>query len=77
MTTIAQPDAILSVDDTRFDEAIERWFRQRLELQPEWATYLGIHEHDHRLSPGGRDGIEQDIAFTNAAMAAMETFDPA
>ena len=77
MTTIAQPDAILSVDDTRFDDAIERWFRQRLELQPEWATYLGIHEHDHRLSPGGRDGIEQDIAFTNAAMAAMETFDPA
>jgi uncharacterized protein (DUF885 family) len=77
MTTIARPDAILSVDDTRFDEAIERWFRQRLELQPEWATYLGIHEHDHRLSPGGREGIEQDIAFTNAAVAAMETFDPA
>ncbi|MGH2463526.1 MAG: DUF885 domain-containing protein [Candidatus Limnocylindria bacterium] len=77
MTTIAQPDATLSAEDTRFDEAIERWFRQRLELQPEWATYLGIHEHDHRLSPGGRDGIEQDIAFTRAAMSAMETFDRA
>ncbi|MGH2489370.1 MAG: DUF885 domain-containing protein [Candidatus Limnocylindria bacterium] len=76
MTAIAEADATLSAEDTRFDEAIERWFRERLELQPEWATYLGIHEHDHRLSPGGRDGIEQDIAFTRAAVDAMQAFDP-
>jgi uncharacterized protein (DUF885 family) len=76
MTAIAQPDAILTAEDTRFDELVERWFRERLELQPEWATYLGIHEHDHRLSPGGQEGIERDIAFTTAAMAAMETFNP-
>jgi uncharacterized protein (DUF885 family) len=76
MTTIAAPDDARTAEDTRFDEVIQRWFDDRLELQPEWATYLGIHRHDHRLSPGGRDGIEADVAFTNAAIAAMETFDP-
>jgi uncharacterized protein (DUF885 family) len=76
MTTIARPDAAQTAEDTRFDEAIERWFRERLQIQPEWATYLGIHEHDHRLSLGGRDGIDEDIAFTRAAVAAMDTFGP-
>jgi uncharacterized protein (DUF885 family) len=76
MTTIARPDAAQTAEDTRFDEVIERWFRERLQIQPEWATYLGIHDHDHRLSLGGRDGIDEDIAFTRAATAAMDTFDP-
>lgn len=76
MTTITAPDAVRTDEDTRFDEVIQRWFEDRLELQPEWATYLGRHEHDHRLSPGGRDGIEADVAFTRSAIAAMETFDP-
>jgi len=74
MTTIAKPDAAMTAEDVRFDEVIERWFRERLELQPELASYLGIHEYDDRLSPGGREGIEKDIAFTKAALAAMDTF---
>jgi uncharacterized protein (DUF885 family) len=75
VTTVAQPDMTLTAEDTRFDEWVARWFRERLELQPEWATYLGIHDHDHRLSPGGREGIEAEIAFTRAAVAAMDGFD--
>ena len=77
MTTTIRPDVVTTAEDARFDAVIERWFTERLELQPEWATYLGRHEHDHRLSPGGRDGVEADIAFTRAAAAAMETFNPA
>lgn len=76
MTTITQPEAIATIEDARFDAAIDRWFHNRLQIQPESATYLGIHEHDHRLSLGGRDGIDQEIAFTRDAAAAMETFDP-
>ena len=74
MTTIAKPDAALTAEDVRFDEVIERWFRERLEMQPEWASFLGIHEFDDRLSLGGRDGIAREIAFTKAALAAMDTF---
>jgi uncharacterized protein (DUF885 family) len=77
MTTIVQPEQTMTAEDTRFDETVERWFRERLEIQPEWATYLGIHDHDHRLSAGGRAGIDEEVAFTRAAMAAMETFAPA
>ncbi|HEY7737414.1 MAG TPA: DUF885 domain-containing protein [Candidatus Limnocylindria bacterium] len=76
MTTIAQPDETLTAEDARFDEVVERWLRERLVIQPEWATYLGIHEHDHRLSLGGRDGIDEEVAFTKSAMAAMDTFRP-
>ena len=45
--------------DARFDRTIERWFRQMLELDPEGATYLGVHDHDHRLSDGTREHVEQ------------------
>jgi uncharacterized protein (DUF885 family) len=63
-----------SADDIRFDAAIDRWFRERLQLQPEWATYLGIHEYDHLLSHGGREGVEADIAFTRGAVTTMNSF---
>jgi uncharacterized protein (DUF885 family) len=76
MTAIAQPEQALTAEDARFDEYVESWLRDRLVIQPEWATYLGIHEHDHRLSHGGREGVEEEIAFTKAAMATMETFAP-
>lgn len=61
-------------DDRRFDDTIASWFNDRLRLQPEWATYLGIHDYDDQLSPGGRDGVDQDIAFTRASMDAMRGF---
>jgi uncharacterized protein (DUF885 family) len=77
MTTITAPEEASTAEDARFDEAVQRWFDDRLDLQPEWATYLGIHIHDHRLSPGGREGVEAEVAFTQAAIASMETFDPA
>jgi uncharacterized protein (DUF885 family) len=58
--------------DARFDRMVERWFRQMLEMDPEMATYLGIHDHDHRLADGTRDHIDQQVAFHRAALAEME-----
>ena len=60
--------------DARFDRTIERWFRQMLELDPEGATYLGVHDHDDRLSDGTREHVEQLVAFHRAAVAEMERF---
>lgn len=70
-TTEALTDA-----DARFDRTIERWFRERLALQPELGTYYGIHEHDHRLADGTREQVEAEVAFHRAAVAEMERFDP-
>jgi uncharacterized protein (DUF885 family) len=60
--------------DARFDRAVERWFRGFLELDPEEATYVGVHDHDHRLSGGTREHVEQQAAFHRAAVEEMERF---
>jgi uncharacterized protein (DUF885 family) len=61
--------------DARFDRTIDRWFRDRLALQPELGTYHGIHEHDHRLAGGTREQVEAEVAFHRAAVAEMGRFD--
>ena len=60
--------------DARFDRTVERWFRDMLALDPEEATYLGVHEHDHQLADGTREQVEQQAAFHRAAIAEMERF---
>jgi uncharacterized protein (DUF885 family) len=62
--------------DARFDRAIDRWFRERLRLDPEVATYLGIHEHDGRLGSASREGIAERTAFWRSTLAEMERVDP-
>jgi len=63
--------------DARFDRTADRWFRDQLALRPETATFLGLHEHDAELSPGGRDAIEQQVAFYRRAIDEMSALDPA
>lgn len=61
--------------DARFDRTVERWFRDRLAIQPEMATFLGIHDHDGDLSPGGRDAIDREVAFHERTLDEMAAFD--
>jgi uncharacterized protein (DUF885 family) len=60
--------------DARFDRTIDRWFRERLRLSPETATYLGVHDHDHELSGGGRDQVEREVDFMRQGLAELERF---
>jgi uncharacterized protein (DUF885 family) len=62
--------------DARFDRAIDRWFRERLRLDPEVATYVGIHEHDGRLGSASREGIEEKTDFWRSTLTEMERVDP-
>src|SRR5918996_470062 len=72
-TTLPSPP---SDADARFDRTVERWFRDQLAMQPEYATFFGIHDHDAELSPGDREHIEREVEFHRAALAEMERFDP-
>jgi uncharacterized protein (DUF885 family) len=67
---------VASDADTRFDRTVDRWFRDQLQLHPEYATFFGIHDHDADLPSGGREHVEREIAFHRAALAEMERFDP-
>jgi uncharacterized protein (DUF885 family) len=58
--------------DARFDRTIERWFRDRLAMEPEAATYLGIHDHDDQLSSGSREQVDREVAFLRSAIGELE-----
>lgn len=63
--------------DARFDRTIDRWFRDQLAMRPESATFLGIHDHDGELSPGGRDAVDEEIAFFRRTIDELSAIDPA
>jgi uncharacterized protein (DUF885 family) len=62
--------------DARFDRTIDRWFRDQLAMRPEAATFFGLHEHDGDLSPGGRDAIDEEVAFHERAIGELSAIDP-
>ena len=63
--------------DARFDRTIDRWFRDQLAMRPETATFFGIHDHDGELSPGGRDAVDEEIAFYRRTIDELSGVDPA
>jgi uncharacterized protein (DUF885 family) len=61
--------------EDRFDRTVQRWFRDFLQMDPSLATYVGVHDHDHRLGDGGREEVERRLAFHEGSLAEMERFD--
>ncbi len=62
--------------DARFDRTADRWFKDQLALRPETATFLGLHDRDAELSPGGRDAVDDEVAFYRRAIDEMSALDP-
>lgn len=62
--------------DARFDRTIDRWFRDQLAMHPEWATSLGLHDRDAELPSGGRDAIDEEVAFHRRTIDELSSFDP-
>jgi len=69
--TMAPSDA-----DARFDRTIDRWFRDQLAMRPEVATFFGLHDHDGDLSSGGRDAVDEEIAFYRRTIDELSAIDP-
>ena len=63
---------VTSDANARFDRVVERWFRGMLEMDPEGATYLGVHDHDQELADGSREHVERQIDFHRSSIAEME-----
>jgi uncharacterized protein (DUF885 family) len=61
--------------DARFDRTIDRWFRDQVAMRPETGTFFGLHEHDGVLSSGGRDGIDEEIAFFRRTIEELSAID--
>jgi uncharacterized protein (DUF885 family) len=63
--------------DDRFYDLVERRFRRIVRDHPDFATFIGIHTEDHRLTDGERDAVLGEIAADRAHLAAVEAIDPA
>ena len=61
--------------DARFDRTIDRWFRDQVAMRPETGTFFGLHEHDAELSSGGRDAIDEEIAFFRRTIDELSSLD--
>ena len=57
--------------DDRLYDLVEARFRRRVEDEPTWATYLGIHAWDDRLADTSRERMLDDIAADRAYVATL------
>ena len=72
MTTTMAPSEV----EARFDRTIDRWFRDQLALNPEYATHFGIHDRDGDLAGGGRDVVDEEVAFFRRTIDELSGIDP-
>jgi uncharacterized protein (DUF885 family) len=63
--------------DDRLYDLVEARFRRRVQDEPTWATYLGIHAWDDRLADTSRERMLDDIAADRAYVATLEALDAA
>ncbi len=75
--TRAAPAAEPGQLDDRLYDLVEARFRRRVQDEPTWATYLGIHAWDDRLPDPSRARMLEDIAAERAYVATLEALDPA
>ena len=63
--------------DDRLYDLVEKRFQRLLDDHPSFATFMGIHDHDHELGDGTRDAVESETVAERAHLAAVEAIDPA
>jgi uncharacterized protein (DUF885 family) len=75
--TRAAPAAVPGPLDDTFYDLVEARFRRRVEAEPTWATYLGIHAWDGRLPDPSRERMLEEIEADRADLATLESLDSA
>ena len=73
----AEPAATPGPLDDHFYDLVEERFKRRVEEEPTWATYLGIHAWDDRLPDPSRERMLADIEADRAYVATIEAIDDA
>jgi uncharacterized protein (DUF885 family) len=63
--------------DERLYDLVEDRFRRLLNDHPAFATFVGVHDHDHQLGDGTRDAVLAEIDAERGHLAAVEAIDPA
>jgi uncharacterized protein (DUF885 family) len=64
-------------EDQKFESLAKNYIEGLLTSSPEWATGLGDHRFDARLSDYSRKGIDESRAFTKAYLDSLGGINPA
>jgi len=64
-------------EDQKFESYARNYVEALLTISPEWATMLGDHRFDDRLSDYSRAGVEANRALSLAYLDSLGTLDPA
>ena len=62
-------------EDQKFESLAKNYIDKLLEMKPEWATSLGDHRYDGRLSDYSMAGIEADRTFNRLYLDSLAAVD--
>jgi uncharacterized protein (DUF885 family) len=66
-----------NASERELDALIRKRFEALMRRAPVFATYLGVHEHDHELADGSAAAILADIAAARDFVGRLEALDAA
>jgi len=62
--------------DAQFEAMVADRFAALMARHPGYATFLGLHEHDHELADGSREAILAEMDAARRFLTALEAIDP-
>jgi len=82
-TETAEPNTLVEAEvppattpvEKHFEALVAERFADVMRTSPNFATYLGVTEHDGELSDGSRDGAESEIQASREFLSALEALD--
>jgi uncharacterized protein (DUF885 family) len=71
LAMIAMSCAPRQTEDAKFESLADNYIEGLLKMSPEWATSLGDHRYDARVSDYSKKGIDETRAFTKAYLDSL------
>jgi uncharacterized protein (DUF885 family) len=66
----------ISDENTRFEALADQYLEQMLQLNPQWATYLGDHRYDHLMNDYSLEGVQKELTFIQDYLDLLKEIDP-
>jgi uncharacterized protein (DUF885 family) len=63
-------------EDQKFEALAKNYIEKLIEMKPEWATGLGDHRYDSKLSDYSLAGVDVDRQFNSSYLDSLSQLDP-
>lgn len=62
-------------ENAKFEALANKYIEQMVELNPQWATYLGDHRYDHLMNDYSLQGVKDRLEMNQAYLDLLKTID--